>query len=170
MPVLAERNNAITSSPMPSQDKKSTMQISQPNSGSNEQIPLFLVSLWGRHSKIIARNALHSISVSKCSGLHLSHTFCIALLDKTLCSHSRSLAPMCTNGYVHCMGELPTECYVKLQWASIPFRGGSNSPSHYMLQNPQRTNTQFDFNIRLLTTCASHICVVLISIMVKIQF
>ena len=124
MPVLAERNNAITSSPMPSQDKKSTMQISQPNSGSNEQIPLFLVSLWGRHSKIIARNALHSIPVSKCSGLRLSHTFCIALLDKTLCSHSRSLAPMYTNGYIHCMGELPDRMLRKTAMGKHPFQRG----------------------------------------------
>lgn len=118
MPVLAERNNAITRSPMPSQDKKSTMQISQPNSGSNEQIPLYLVSLWGRHSKAIARNAMHSISVSKCSGLRLSHTFCIA---DTLFSQSLS----CTHVYKWVrMGELPDRKLRKTAMSKHPFQRG----------------------------------------------
>ena len=128
------------------------MQISQPNSGSNEQIPLYLVSLWGRHSKVIARNAMHSISVSKCPSLRLSHTFCIA---DTLFSQSLS----CTHVYKWVrMGELPDRKLCKTAMGKHPFqRGGSNSPSLYMLQNPQKMNKQFDFKIRLLTTCASHI-------------
>ena len=69
-----------------------------------------------------------SVLDSRLGGLGLSPGWghCVVFLGKTLYSHSASLPPGVQMGTSKCAGGNPA--------TSIPSRGGSNTPSHFMLR------------------------------------